>query len=154
MTIDGVEFRGPLALGALQAALRDFYLETGAASAKGEEDNDVPIDTTDPLNAFVGVHWAPARARYDAELVWTRAGNKDSRNINPANGRPATDGYNVIGLLGHYELPEHIQLDVGIFNLFDEDYIRWADTAGVGGDAIDRFSRPGRNFSAILRALL
>ena len=154
VTIDGVEFRGRLALGALQEGLRDFYLETAAAYAKGEDDNDVPIDSIDPLNAVVGVRWAPASARYDAELVWTWAGDKDSSDINPANGRPATDGYNVIDLLGHYELTEQIQLDVGIFNLFDEDYIRWADTAGVGGDAIDRFTRPGRNFSATLRAAL
>lgn len=154
VTIDGVELRGRLALGALQDGLRDFYLETAAAYAKGEDDNDVPIDSIDPLNAVVGVRWAPASARYDAELVWTWAGDKDSSDINPANGGPAVDGYNVIDLLGHYELTEHIQLDVGIFNLFDEDYIRWADTAGAGADALDRFSRPGRNFSATLRAAL
>ena len=154
VTIEGLEFRGRVALGAVTSGLSDFYVEAAAAWARGEDSDGVPVNAVDPLNAVLGLRWMPANARYDAELVWTWADGKDEADIDPANPRFASRGFHVVDLLGHIELTERVRLDVGVFNLLDEHYLRWADTAGIGTDNPDRFTRPGRNFSATLRATL
>ncbi|MEE4299522.1 MAG: TonB-dependent receptor, partial [Pseudomonadales bacterium] len=154
VTIEGIEARGQLALGALTPRLSSFFLEGAAAWAEGEGDGGRPVNTVDPLNTVVGLRWAPPRARYEGELVWTWADAKDEGDIDPTIPRIASDSFHLLDLLAHVRVTERVRLDVGVFNLFDEHYIRWADTAGIGMDAPDRFTRPGRNFSATLRASL
>lgn len=154
VTIEGLEARGQLALGALNPRLSSLFLEGAAAWAAGEGDSGRPVNTVDPLNTVVGLRWAPPRARYEGELVWTWADGKDPGDIDPIIPRPASDSFHLVDLLAHVRVTERVRLDVGVFNLFDEHYVRWADTAGIGMDAPDRFTRPGRNFSATLRASL
>ncbi|MEM6484911.1 MAG: TonB-dependent hemoglobin/transferrin/lactoferrin family receptor [Pseudomonadota bacterium] len=151
--IRGVELRGLLSLGSLNTALSDFYLEGAFAYAEGEEDDGTPIDTVDPRNAVVGLRWMPTSLPLEGELVWTWSDEKDRDDI-ALESRFASDSYNILDLLVHYEFNDHIQLDAGVFNLLDEEYIRWADTLPIGGDAPERFSRPGRNFSVTVRLTL
>jgi len=150
--IQGLEFRGRLNLGALAPGLAALSLETAAAWAEGEDDNGVPVNTVDPFNAVVGLRWAPPQARWETELVWTYAADKDQGDID--GPRLASDSYYVLDLLAHVDLLENLHLDVGVFNLLDETYLRWADTAGIAeeGDNPDRFTRPGRNVGVTLRA--
>jgi len=154
VTIEGIEARGQLALGALDPRLSSFFLEGAAAWAEGEGDGGRPVNTVDPLNTVLGLRYAPPQGRYEAELVWTWADDKDQGDIDPTIPRIASDSFHVVDLLAHLRVTERVRLDVGVFNLFDETYLRWADTAGIGTDAPDRFTRPGRNFSATLRASL
>jgi outer membrane receptor protein involved in Fe transport len=37
---------------------------------------------------------------------------------------------------------------VGVYNMLDKNYVKWADTPGIGRDAAERFTQPGVNFSA------
>jgi len=154
VTIEGIEARGQLALGALNPRLSAFFLEGAAAWAEGEGENGRPVNTVDPLNTVLGLRWAPPQARYEAELIWTWADDKDDNDIDPNIPRIASDSYHLLDLLAHVRVTDRVRLDVGVFNLTDEHYIRWADTAGIGEQAPDRFTRPGRNFSATLRAAL
>lgn len=154
VTIEGIEARGQLALGALDPRLSSFFLEGAAAWAEGAGDGGRPVNAVDPLNTVLGLRYAPPQGRYEAELVWTWADNKDENDIDPTIPRIATESFHVIDLLAHVRVTQRVRLDVGVFNLLDERYIRWADTAGIGTDAPDRFTRPGRNFSATLRASL
>jgi hemoglobin/transferrin/lactoferrin receptor protein len=149
--IDGVELRARLGLGAYAPALRDLSLEMAAAYAQGESAAGVPVNTVDPLNAVLGLRWAPASSRFSSELIWTWSDAKDAEDID--GDRPASDSYHLLDWLVHAELSERITLDLGVFNLADETYIRWADTIGIGNDNPLRFSRPGRNFSVNLRAV-
>jgi hemoglobin/transferrin/lactoferrin receptor protein len=112
----------------------------------------VPVNTVDPFNAVVGLRWAPPQARWETELVWTYAADKDQDDID--GPRLASDSYHVVDLLAHVDLLDNLHLDVGVFNLLDETYLRWADTAGIAeeGDNPDRFTRPGRNVGVTLRA--
>lgn len=151
--IEGVELRGRLALGALDARLSDFYLQGAAAYAQGEDtDRNVALNTIDPLNTVLGLRWAPAAARWSSELVWTWA---DAKELGDTDGtRPTAGGWSTFDLLGHVRLAERLRLDLAVFNLTDETYVRWADTAAVGSDALGRFTQPGRNFAATLRVEL
>jgi len=151
--IEGWELRGALALGTLTPGLEDFYLEGAAAYARGEDrDSGAPINEIEPLNTVLGLRWAPADARWDAELVWSYSADKDASDID--GDRFATDSWNVVDLLAHMEITPQVSLDVGVFNLTDERYVRWADTASIGDDAPLRFSQPGRSLSATLRLAL
>jgi hemoglobin/transferrin/lactoferrin receptor protein len=149
--IDGVEFRGRLGLGSLNPRLTAFSVEAAAAYASGESDEGVPVNTVDPLNAVLGLRWTPEASRWSSELIWTWSDAKDADDID--GDRPASDSFHLLDLLVHAELSERLTLDVGVFNLTDETYIRWADTVGIGLDNPLRFSRPGRNFSVNLRAV-
>ena len=129
-----------------------FFIEGAFAYADGENDDGTPIDSVEPANLVLGLRWAPASLPVESELIWTWSDEKDASDI--ASERRPTDSYNLLDLLVHYDLNDTWSVDAGVFNLFDEEYIRWADTAGIGLDAPDRFTRPGRNFSVTLRAQL
>jgi hemoglobin/transferrin/lactoferrin receptor protein len=149
--IQGLEFRGRLNLAALAPRLAAFSLEAAAAWAEGDDDDGVPVNTVDPFNAVLGLRWAPPQARWETELVWTFAADKDESDID--GPRLASDSYHVLDLLAHVDLLDNLQLDVGVFNLLDETYLRWADTAGIAElDNPARFTRPGRNVGVTLRA--
>ena len=150
--IRGVELRGSLALGSVMAGLNDFYLEGALAFAEGEDNDGVPVETIDPMNSVLGLRWAPATLPVESELIWTWVDGKDVEDI--ATERLPTERYNLIDLLVHYDLNDTWTLDAGVFNLFDESYIRWADTVGIEDDAPGRFTQPGRNFSITVRAAL
>ena len=149
--IQGLEFRGRLGLGALAPTLAAFSLEAAAAWAEGEDDDGVPVNTVDPFNAVLGLRWAPPQARWEAELVYTFSADKDEDDID--GPRFASDSFHVVDLLAHVDLLDNLHLDVGVFNLLDENYLRWADTAGIAElDNPERFTRPGRNVGVTLRA--
>lgn len=152
VVIEGVEARGRVALGALVGALAQFELQGAAAWAQGEDDEDVPVNSIEPLNLVMGLRWTPPAARWDAELVWTWS---DGKALSDTDGsRPTTGSWSTLDLLGNLRLSEQLHLDIGVFNLLDETYIRWVDTAAIGNDARDRFTQPGRSFGATLRATL
>ena len=150
--IRGAELRGRLGLGAFGERLSAFSLEGAAAWAEGEDADGAPIDTVDPLNLVLGLRWSPTALPIESELIWTWADAKDPDDIRA--DRLATDSFSVVDLLVHYDIGERWSVDAGLFNLFDETYIRWADTAGIGEDNPGRFTRPGRNVSLTLRAQL
>jgi len=149
--IEGIEFRGQVALGVLSPVLAAFSLEGAAAYASGESNENIPINTVDPLSSVLGLRWAPAQSAWSSELIWTWSADKDSSDID--GDRFATDSFHLLDFLVHAELSDRISIDLGVFNLMDETYIRWADTAGIGEDNPMRFSRPGRNVSVNLRAV-
>ncbi|MEM1404197.1 MAG: TonB-dependent hemoglobin/transferrin/lactoferrin family receptor [Pseudomonadota bacterium] len=150
--IQGVELRGTLALGAFSDSMNSFFIEGAFAYADGENDDGTPIDSVEPANLVLGLRWAPGSLPVESELIWTWSDEKDASDI--ASDRLPTDSYNLLDLLVHYDLNDTWSVDAGVFNIFDEEYIRWADTAGIGADAPERFTRPGRNFSVTLRAQL
>ena len=152
MQIRGVELRGRYALGSLSKALRDFHVEGAFAYADGDDSDGLPVETVDPMNAVLGLRWAPTGLPLEAELVATWVDGKDRKDI--VTERIPTDSYSLLDLLVHYDVNDTWTLDAGVFNLFDEAYLRWADTAGIGDDAAGRFTQPGRNFSITLRAQL
>jgi hemoglobin/transferrin/lactoferrin receptor protein len=109
------------------------------------------VNTVDPFNAVLGLRWAPPQARWEAELVYTFSADKDEDDID--GPRFASDSFHVVDLLAHVDLRNNLQLDIGVFNLLDETYLRWADTAGIAElDNPERFTRPGRNVGVTLRA--
>ena len=111
-----------------------------------------PLSSVDPLTAVLGIGYDAER--WGGELVCTLVQGKEAADIDPADGRPATAGYGIVDLLAHIELGSRARVHAGLFNLTDKTYVRWADTAGIGADAMGRFTQPGRNAAITVRVEL
>lgn len=144
VAIRGAELGGRIDLGS------GFSTRFAAAYASGEDGDGVPVNTVEPLTAVFGIGYA-GDERWRVEAVWTLVAAKGAGDIADAAALPATAGYGIVDVLAHASLGERVQLDVGLFNIGDKRYRRWADSAGIGTDAPLRFTQPGFNFGATMR---
>ncbi len=152
VTIQGVELGGELRLGVLGPALGNASLRFAAAYADGEDRaTKQPLNSVDPLTAVLGLAYSTADGRFGAEIVCTLAQGKDAGDIDQNDPRLDTAGYGVVDAIGYVHFSNRLALNIGLFNVTDKTYIRWADSAGIGTDAPLRFSQPGFNASATLR---
>ena len=149
VAIDGVELRGGFDFGG------GFSVRAAAAYASGEDRNTgAPVNGIEPLSAVLGIGYAPSD-RWGVDAIWTLVGAKEPGDIdNSALPIPPTAGYGILDLLAHARFGQRVLLDLGLFNIGDKTYRRWADSAPIGGDAPRRFTQPGFNFGATLRVEL
>lgn len=129
-----------------------FALQSGlsarfaAAFASGEDrETGEALNSIDPLTLIVGLGYERPDGPWGFEIVCTLTVGKDEADVNPDEGRLPTPGYGIVDVLAHVDFGDRVRLHAGLFNLADKDYIRWADTAAIGGDAAARFTQPGRN---------
>jgi hemoglobin/transferrin/lactoferrin receptor protein len=148
--IYGVEFRGGLDFGTFNAGLEGWRLRSSVAWARGDDEtDDVPLNSVDPLKGVLGIGYTGRNGRWGTELVFTAVDRKD--HIDESAGPQfAAPGYEVLDLLAHVGLGKRTTLRFGLSNLTDETYWEWSDVRGrpAGDPVIDRYSRPGRAFSA------
>ena len=147
--ISGAELSASASLGALHGALEAWSLRAAVAHADGEDlGTDQPLNNVDPLTGVLGLSFAPGNGRLRIEAIWSGARGKDEADIDENAPRLASAGYGTLDLLADARLTNRVRLNVGLFNVADQAYIRWIDTAGIGGDAPARFSQPGFNGAA------
>ncbi len=152
--IDGVELNGELRLEPLADALRGFSVRYAIAYADGEDtDLDEPLETINPLTGVLGIAYEAESSRWGGQLVATLVKGKDGSDIPTGSIRPETSGYGIIDLLAYVDVTENITVNVGLFNLTDREYIRWADTASIDSDALERFTQPGFNAGATVKVV-
>lgn len=147
--ISGWEFAGAYELGL------GLTLRVSAAYASGEDrSTGAPLNSIEPLNGVLGLGYDAPGDRWGGDLIVSAAKGKDETDVDPADPRHAPSGYGVIDLMAYVNMGERVRLNAGLFNLTDKTYIRWADTAGIGGDAPGRFTQPGINAALTLRVEL
>ena len=150
--INGIELSGVFDLGLLAGAMDRMSLRTAIAYADGEDKSTGnPINSVEPLTGVIGLGYTGSNDQWGSELVLTAVSGKDDGDIDPDNPRPATGGYALLDLIAYYDFNERVSLNFGLFNITDREYIRWADTGGIGGDASARFTQPGFNAAATIR---
>ena len=115
---------------------------------------EAPLSGIEPLTAVLGLGYDAPSGRWSGELLWRLAQGKSASAIAARDPRPATAGYGVVDLLARVDLSRRARLNIGLFNLTDKTYVRWADTAGIGDDALARFTQPGVNGGITLRVEL
>ena len=144
--IHGSELSGAVVFGS------GFSGRLAVAYADGEDrDATAPLSSVDPLTTVLGIGYDAPGGRWGGQLVGTLVRGKDAADIDPADGRPTTAGYGIVDLLAHMNLGNRARVHVGLFNLTDKTYVRWADTASIGADATARFTQPGRNAAVSVR---
>lgn len=146
VVIQGLELRGRVELGL------GFAARAAVAYADGEDrQRDEPLDSVEPLTGVFGLAYAGTNGRWGGELIWSLAQGKDPGDVDSTSMRPTPGGHGVVDLLAHFDIGTRSRLHLGLFNVGDKTYIRWTDTAAIGGDASARFTQPGFNAAATFR---
>lgn len=137
VTIYGAEARGEYRF------LPAWALRGSVAYAHGEDDDTgAPIDSVDPVKAVAGL--AYEGDVWGSQLVATHAWRHDRVTA----GNFEAPSYTVVDFLAYYDVSEHLTVNAGLFNIFDEEYYNSQDVSGLaaGSTIVGRYAQPGRNF--------
>ena len=144
--LGSVEIRGVEASANVYLSAQ-WSLRSSLAYARGDNNSTgTPLDSIDPLTAVVGLAYDNAGGDWGGELLLTAAAEKDRVS---AADRVTADAYAVADLLAYYRLSPTATLRLGVFNLFDETYARWANIQGLAASSVDSIAnaaQPGSNF--------
>lgn len=127
LRLDGIDTRVRFAFGATQGEASDMGL---------------PLNSVDPAKLVVGIDITGIN--WNGSIILTHVQDKLLKDI-AEDTFPPLDGHTVVDIMGEYQIRQHVKLNAGVFNVFSEEYIRWADVAAIGSDAPLRFSQPGRH---------
>ena len=113
---------------------------------------DEALLSVDPFELVAGIGYQAPEDRWGVELVGTIVGEpRSDRESDPAAGiEPFEPGaFAVFDLIGYYRFSQDVTLNVGIFNLLDEEYYRYADVRTFNERPdIERFTQPGLSITA------
>ncbi len=162
-TIEGAEIEGHLLI------TDGLRLRLAYSWNEGEDGDKNPLPSILPESGNLGLVYQSADSRWGVEghLLFTAAKDRKDTPARLQTGmtRVPDDyferygSYQVFDLLGYYSFSKQLKVNVGIYNLFDEEYIRWQRIrfvgqeseaggvrGGLSGDGIHRFTEPGRNY--------
>ena len=130
-----------------------FSLISSIAWAKGDntsQDESVPLNSVNPIEAIVGLRYRASENRWGTELIATIVGEKTRID---GDDLFAPDGYTTVDLIGYYNLSDRTSINLGLFNLLNEKYFVWSDVEGrTNADPdLERFAQPGFNAAASVR---
>ena len=128
-------------------------LISSIAWAKGDntsQDESVPLNSVNPIEAIVGLRYRAPENRWGTELIATIVGEKTRID---GDDLFAPDGYTTVDLIGYYNLSDRTSINLGLFNLLNEKYFVWSDVEGrTNADPdLERFAQPGFNAAASVR---
>lgn len=162
VTVKGAELEGLWKLG------ETWLLRAAWSHNEGEQEDGSPLDSINPDRGVLGLNWQGLgdRLRLTGNLSHSLAKKrKDVNDVTTIFGSEVepflSDAYTVFDLFGSYRVNEHLRINAGIYNLFDERYYQWARIRNVTrGDfylygyatdyGIGRYSEPGRNYRVTL----
>lgn len=118
--------------------------------------NGEPLSTVDPIEAVLGLRYRGPEEKWGAELITTLVGEARGDGFEEEAGQEAfvPSGYSVFDLIGYYRLNSDITFNLGLFNLLDNDYVRYSDVRFLDANESlfdqrrNRFEQPGFNVSA------
>lgn len=149
--IGAVEIQG-LEASANISLTAQWQLRASVAYARGDNEHDnTALDSVEPLTTVLGLGYGQASGHWGGELLLTLAAEKD-RVSSP--DRVKAEAYSVTDAVAWVNLAESATLRLGVFNLFDEEYARWANIQGLAASASENIAnaqQPGRNFRMSLK---
>ncbi|MEM9274489.1 MAG: TonB-dependent hemoglobin/transferrin/lactoferrin family receptor [Cyanobacteria bacterium P01_F01_bin.143] len=130
-----------------------FSLIASLAWAEGNNTSDgdsVPLNTVNPIEAIVGLRYRALENRWGTELIGTIVGEKDRVD---GDDLFTPDGFFTLDLLSFYNISENVSLNLGLFNLLNEQYFIWSDVEELTNDDpnLDRNRQPAFNAAASIR---
>ena len=128
-----------------------WQLKANLAYGHGDdEEANVPLDSVDPFTTVLGLRYTGADDRWSIEPRVTLIASKD-RVSSP--DVVTASSYNLVDLVGSYRFSDRADLRLGLFNLADEKYARWANISGLPADdplPVALSQEPGFNVRATL----
>jgi len=151
--IHGLDFRLRQGLAAWSESLQNWSLDAAAYWSRGKNrENGQPLNSVSPPQLVLGVSWASADGRWDADLkgTFTAPQNRVDQTGGP---RFETPSWRTMDLTAGWQATTRLGLRVGVFNLADKRYWRWSDVSlyQPGNPMLELLTRPGRNFSLSAR---
>ena len=126
-TIYGVEVDLGQAMGEIHAALQEWHFHAGMHWAHGDNNvTDTALNTVSPLKAVFGLRWQSARLPLTAELSVTHYGRQSRVDFSDGEFF-VPDAATVADLVVNWEQSKHMQWYLGLYNLGDTRYWRYAD---------------------------
>ena len=128
---------------------------TRLAFTVGDNQTDnVPLETVPPFTALLGVRYQGDDDRWGLQTVATYVGRARTDSPSPDFTFIVPDSYILVDVLGYVRFTPNLTLNVGVFNLFDEEYQIYSDVRQLNRNEsrdlqiFDRLTQPGRNISA------
>ncbi|MCG8414905.1 MAG: TonB-dependent hemoglobin/transferrin/lactoferrin family receptor [Pseudomonadales bacterium] len=125
----------------------DWQFRSSIAYSRGDSEVDnTPLDSVEPLQGVFALSYSAPTRFWGGEVILTAVGEQD-RVSDPT--LVTADSYALVDVLGHINVSDTATLRAGVFNLFDEQYARWANIQGLDASsiiAIQNAQQPGTNF--------
>ncbi len=152
-TIYGFEADAGWQLGDWYQPLAGWQINAGVHYARGEDDTtNRPLNSINPLNAVFSFGWRPAGLPLDATFHVRYLGRQDRTDFT-AGEFFVPPRATVLDLTAQWAPWPWMQFNLGLFNIADKRYWRFADTRDftAGDPRVDVLSRPGRHLDLTLR---
>lgn len=162
VTIYGIEYQGELnlaALGAPEGLRLKGALTYGKAKEKTKNGTQ-PYTNGDPLNGLIGLAYDAPSKQWGMEWRTHFASAKKAKDIADDDLNPPKNqswrkispipGYGVSDITLYYRPVENMQINGGIYNVFDKRYATWFESM-YGDDSYQRATKPGRYFAVDFR---
>jgi len=91
-----------------------------------------PLDTVEPLNGVFGLAYEASDQAWSVETVLTLVAKKDRVS---ADNLATNKAYAIVDAFGHYQLTPSTKVKVGLFNVMNETYARWANIEGLSANS-------------------
>lgn len=136
VTIYGIEYQGELDLGELGMP-EGLKLKGGLTYTKAREETDSgkqPYSAADPLNGHIGVAYDAPSDKWGAEWMTYFSASKKSKDISDEdlNARYGAlspiGGYGVSNLTAYFKPIKDLQINAGVYNIFDKRYAVWSES--------------------------
>ncbi|MCL6436353.1 MAG: TonB-dependent hemoglobin/transferrin/lactoferrin family receptor [Leptolyngbyaceae cyanobacterium HOT.MB2.61] len=110
-----------------------------------------PLESVDPFKAVLGLRYRAPENRWGTDLIATFASKPRLRDDRPA-GSYTPEGYTVVDLIGYYNITPLLTFNIGLFNLFNNQYFLYSDVRPLIESPtpadIGRFAQPGLSLRA------
>lgn len=163
VTIYGIEYQGELNLGELGMA-EGLKLKGGLTYTKAREETDSgkqPYSAADPLNGHVGVAYDAPSDRWGVEWMTYFSAAKKAKDIsdddlNASYGALSPiGGYGVSNLTAYFRPIKDMQINAGVYNVFDKRYAVWSESQSTNAYyqslPYEYVTEPGRTFAINFR---
>ncbi|NEQ96361.1 MAG: TonB-dependent hemoglobin/transferrin/lactoferrin family receptor [Cyanothece sp. SIO2G6] len=118
--------------------------------------DDEPLATVDPIEGIVGLRYRAPADQWGVELLTTLVGTARGEGFDPGPEQDpfVPNGFTVVDLIGYVQVNPDLVFNLGLYNLFDNDYVRYADVRALNRNEElfdrrrDRFRQPGFNIRA------
>ena len=153
--IKGIEFSGAFWLDQWIDAPTGTTLRLSAAYTEGEDKQGQPLNSVNPWNIVLGLGYDAPSGLWGGELKTVYTDGKDKSDINRqlSPGQIATDSATVVDLTAYYKPLPSLTLRAGVFNLTNDEHIRWNDARGLTENNVrplQDYTQPERNYSVSL----
>lgn len=118
------------------------------AYIEGKDGEGNYINSLSPLNGSVGVRLEQPNWNINTALRFADDMDKVGKDAR-GNDNIKSAGWGVVDLYAQFKPVQDLQLNVGVFNLFDKEYVSYESITGLAATAdTSKQTEPGRNLSA------